>query len=311
MAPWLDFAMAVSARDTYDPIISRMKDRYLKALLNADIEAARRVVDDALAHRVNARTVYLHVLMPAQAALGELWTNGQISVADEHVATNITLSEMARLRQMITPKPSLGKRAVITSVTGDSHMVGGRAVADFLQLDGWQVDLLGENMPAEEIRCYLERRGCDVLGVSITLPEVLPEVKRTVALLRALPECPRIIVGGPAAATLSDTAQDLGVDAIVRSAAEAVATARKLAGVSGTCCLQQFLVALGKRIQSYRRAQRLSQQQLAESSGLDRAYISAVEHGKHNVTLGAVAKLAEALDLPIEELLVGDPEFGA
>jgi transcriptional regulator with XRE-family HTH domain len=48
----------------------------------------------------------------------------------------------------------------------------------------------------------------------------------------------------------------------------------------------------------------MSQQQVAEASGLDRAYISAVEHGKHNLTMGALLKLADALEIGIEELVI-------
>jgi transcriptional regulator with XRE-family HTH domain len=52
----------------------------------------------------------------------------------------------------------------------------------------------------------------------------------------------------------------------------------------------------------------MSQQDVALGSGLERAYISAIEHGKHNITLGAVMKLSDALRVPFEELLVGGAE---
>ena len=37
---------------------------------------------------------------------------------------------------------------------------------------------------------------------------------------------------------------------------------------------------------------------------LDRTYISMVEHGKQNVTVGTIVKIADALDVQIGELLV-------
>jgi transcriptional regulator with XRE-family HTH domain len=36
---------------------------------------------------------------------------------------------------------------------------------------------------------------------------------------------------------------------------------------------------------------------------LDRTYISAVEHGKQNISIAALSKLSEALDISIENLL--------
>ena len=49
----------------------------------------------------------------------------------------------------------------------------------------------------------------------------------------------------------------------------------------------------------------MSQQALADAADLDRTYISAVEHGKQNVTVGAIVKLSLALKIPLNQLLVG------
>ncbi len=43
--------------------------------------------------------------------------------------------------------------------------------------------------------------------------------------------------------------------------------------------------------------------QLEDSANLDRTYISAVEHGKQNLTLGAVVRLADALGEDLPQLL--------
>ena len=47
----------------------------------------------------------------------------------------------------------------------------------------------------------------------------------------------------------------------------------------------------------------MTQGELAEASGLDRTYISLVEHGRQNLTIGAVLKIAHALDVSIGDLL--------
>ena len=49
-----------------------------------------------------------------------------------------------------------------------------------------------------------------------------------------------------------------------------------------------------------------TQQQLAESAGLDRTYISGLEHGKQNPTLGALLRLAGALEVPLDRLVILD-----
>ena len=72
--------------------------------------------------------------------------------------------------------------------------------------------------------------------------------------------------------------------------------------------LNSYLSELGGRILSLRKSHGMSQQALADAADLDRTYISAVEHGKQNVTVGAIVKLSLALKIPLTQLLVGSPQ---
>ena len=49
----------------------------------------------------------------------------------------------------------------------------------------------------------------------------------------------------------------------------------------------------------------MSQERLAFESGLHRTYVSSAERGKRNVSLVALERLAEALDVPVASLLAG------
>jgi transcriptional regulator with XRE-family HTH domain len=57
-----------------------------------------------------------------------------------------------------------------------------------------------------------------------------------------------------------------------------------------------------------RTARGWSQQALAAEAGLDRTYISAVERGRQNLTVGALLSLAQALDTPIADLLTPESD---
>ena len=63
---------------------------------------------------------------------------------------------------------------------------------------------------------------------------------------------------------------------------------------------------MGVNIKRLRSQNRLTQQELADQSDMDRTYISMVEHGKQNLTLGALLRIAEALDVPPNEILGRD-----
>jgi transcriptional regulator with XRE-family HTH domain len=59
----------------------------------------------------------------------------------------------------------------------------------------------------------------------------------------------------------------------------------------------------GLRLKTLRKAKGLSQEELAERSGLNRPYISGIEKGKRNVSLEVMEKLAGALGVGLGELV--------
>ena len=59
----------------------------------------------------------------------------------------------------------------------------------------------------------------------------------------------------------------------------------------------------GKNVQEYRKAQQLSQEQLAELAGVHRTYIGMIERAEKNITLCNIEKIAKALNISISKLL--------
>jgi transcriptional regulator with XRE-family HTH domain len=62
---------------------------------------------------------------------------------------------------------------------------------------------------------------------------------------------------------------------------------------------------LSTNIRKSRKSRKLSQQALADMSGLHRTYISDLENAKGNPTLGVVIALAECLHVSVFDLLKG------
>jgi transcriptional regulator with XRE-family HTH domain len=60
--------------------------------------------------------------------------------------------------------------------------------------------------------------------------------------------------------------------------------------------------AFGKRIRDLRKAQGLSQEELADIANLHRTYIGSIERGEQNVSIDNIARLAKALKVKISTL---------
>lgn len=60
---------------------------------------------------------------------------------------------------------------------------------------------------------------------------------------------------------------------------------------------------IGAKVRELRKAQGLSQEELAARAGLDRTYISQIERGVKNVTVASLDKVAQALGATLVELV--------
>lgn len=64
-----------------------------------------------------------------------------------------------------------------------------------------------------------------------------------------------------------------------------------------------ILTKVGARLRKVRAAKGWSQEQLAFAAGMDRSYVGGLERGEFNVSLVALAKLAEALGVEVGALV--------
>lgn len=66
---------------------------------------------------------------------------------------------------------------------------------------------------------------------------------------------------------------------------------------------ETILLLFGSNVQKYRKAQKLSQEKLAELAGVHRTYIGMIERAEKNITLCNMEKIADALKVKIQDLL--------
>lgn len=283
----------------------RMQHQMLSAFLNGDAAAAQAVLQQATSRKMPWEHIYLRLLMHSMREVGQLWRKGKVSVAQEHMATQLCLDLMSQLRTQVKGSSPHNFKAVISCVQGNQHIIGARAVADFLSIDGWSVDFLGADIPAHDLQLHVKKVEPALVGLSVFLEEHISTLGTAVAQLRALDISPKIIVGGPKDILTKKNVASIDADGFATDALDALNISRQLAQLPQTrVSLDQYLRELGKRIAQRRKSLSMSQQTLAALATLDRTYLSTVEHGKQNVTISVIAKLAAALQMPLEELLI-------
>jgi len=172
---------------------------FLKAMLRADLRAARGLILGAVEEGISERDIYLNVLQPAMYEVGRLWQMNQISVAREHFCTAAAQSILALLC------PSGGREhdnaapiVVTTCVAEEQHQTGIQMVTNFFETAGWRACYLGANTPADAVISELIERDADVLAVSMTMAHHLPQLAELVGAVRHSPQTGdiKVLVGG-------------------------------------------------------------------------------------------------------------------
>lgn len=60
---------------------------------------------------------------------------------------------------------------------------------------------------------------------------------------------------------------------------------------------------VGLNLQRLRRERQMSQEELSDRSGVHQTYLSGVERGKRNPTVGLLEKIARALDVDVADIV--------
>jgi MerR family transcriptional regulator, light-induced transcriptional regulator len=280
------------------------RQRYLRALVDGNSNAATIVVHELIGKRASVADIYLDVLAPALFQIGDLWCDGKVNVAQEHLATQITLGQMDKLRLIQSVPRSLSYRVMVCCVEGEHHFIAARMAADLFQMEGWQVDFLGPDVPTAALIEIVSARRPNLLALSTTLQSNLRRTRALIKRIRKLPAAPYIIVGGQAA--LGDNSGKNKIQGIetATNVIEGVRLAKKmLVPDRPKAILSDYLKELGRRVRDLRQQASWTQEQLAKATRLTRAYIVAVEGGKQNVSMDVVIRVANGLGVPPDQLL--------
>jgi methanogenic corrinoid protein MtbC1 len=218
---------------TIEPALDELRDRYLRAQLAGDRrEAVRLVVEDGLGRGARVLDLQAQVIQAAQHEIGRLWQQNRVTIAQEHMASAISQLSLAALFERATPARPLGKKLVLACVEGELHDLPARMVADFLELEGFDVRYLGADVPHDDLIALVGAERPDLIGLSVTMSFNVPSLRTAVARVRQVTERP-IFIGGHATQWAAGLAGELAVASAGTTPAEVVATARRLVGLVG------------------------------------------------------------------------------
>ncbi len=199
-------------------------------LLAGDEPGAWGVLEAALASDRTPSEVLLQLLAPALESIGERWAAGELTVADEHVASAVAVRLISRIGARFGRRGPKRGTVVVTTPPDEQHSAPVAMAADLLRWAGFNVVELGADTPADALsKVVASLPDLVALAMACTTPASTRSARRVVAHLRTeLPDT-AVLLGG-AAITDADHARRLGADGFSgRRGDELVRVVEKLA----------------------------------------------------------------------------------
>jgi methanogenic corrinoid protein MtbC1 len=208
---------------------NEMQQVFLSLLLHGDTKGCLKLVDHSVITPGDLKHFYLDVVWQAMSKIGQMWESNKISVAEEHLATAIVGRIMAALYPRFAQFTVSRGKIVVSAGPNEFHEIGARMLADFLEMDGWDVTYLGANTPAIEILEIIRERKPFITALSVATTFNLQNAKQVIQLINEDLETRdvKILVGGLAFNNIPDLWQDIGADGCAADAETAVLVANE------------------------------------------------------------------------------------
>lgn len=171
----------------------KSKQLLYKKLTDGDIHSSIKIYEEYI-KIFSSADFFDKILRPVMYKIGDDWANNKISIATEHVASNVAQTLVKVIMDRVTGM--VNKRKILVCVpVGEEHHLGCDVLETYLSIKGFKVYNIGTSMPTESILSFIESNKPDVILVSITLEDNIPAGQRLVKKIKEQYNIP-ILIGG-------------------------------------------------------------------------------------------------------------------
>ncbi|EYF03783.1 MerR family transcriptional regulator [Chondromyces apiculatus] len=146
------------------------RDRIVEATVRFDPEMLEAEVSKALSLGPSV-TIFERALGPALEQIGDLWHAGQVTVAQEHMASQILGATLLHLLRLAQPAES-ARRVVLAGFIEEDHVLGLIGVGLRFCAWGFRVVLLGPRTPPSAMARAVESLSPEVVALTVSVAPI-------------------------------------------------------------------------------------------------------------------------------------------
>jgi len=171
----------------------KSKQALYKKLTDGDIQSSVKIYEEYI-KIFSPGDFFDKILRPVMYKIGKDWANNIISIATEHVASNVAQTLVKIIMDKVTGNANK-KKILICVPLGEEHHLGCDVLETYLSIKGFKVYNIGTSIPTESILSFIEYNNPDIVLVSITLEDNISAGQRLVKKIKEQYDIP-ILVGG-------------------------------------------------------------------------------------------------------------------
>jgi len=178
-------------------LTEELQRAYADALLAGKPRAAEAVIREAIEARLDEAVIDERVIRPALVLVGDLWEQGLITVADEHLATSISFRVLALQREAFrVARQRASHPVLLAGAQGEQHVVGLEMAASVILHAGYDVRLFGPDLPVTDVAAAVARHRPAVVGFTSAMAVTAANLPAAIDAVRRVSPDTGIVVGG-------------------------------------------------------------------------------------------------------------------
>ena len=171
----------------------KSKQQLFKKLTDGNIEECIKIYKNYV-EIFNIADFFDKILRPVMVKIGKDWETGKLTIATEHVASNIAQTLVKIIMEQSSGAGNK-KKVMVCVPVGEEHHMGCDVLETYLTIKGFKVFNMGTSIPTESIMEFINMKKPDIVLISITIQDNILAGQRLAKKIRGQSKIP-ILVGG-------------------------------------------------------------------------------------------------------------------
>lgn len=217
-------AAPVEVKSNLSPV-----EQIKEAVKQGEKDEAAAATKTAIEATIPSETIIKEGLTAAMTEIGVGYGNGTVFLPQVMMSAEAMQAAFAVIKEMLPASAAQAKGTlVLGTVAGDIHDLGKNIVSALLENSGYHVVDLGKDVSPETFLSAIETHEADLIGLCSLMTTTLPELEKTVQLVKEKYPHISIMVGG--AVVTKDYADSIGADSYCKDGIAAISEADRLMG---------------------------------------------------------------------------------